>query len=292
MEKKFDVYIFFIFVLLAIIWGSSFILIKKSLLTFTPLEVSALRVSISSLCFAPFVFYLRKSIPWKKLGLFIVVGLTGSGIPSFLYPIAQTEISSSLSGVLNGLTPIFTFLFGLMWFKRAFSKNNAIGVLLGFIGSAIMIVYGERLTGSGNEWYAIFVELGTVCYGFNVNFVESFFKGISALMVSSVSFFIIGPPAMLYLIFKGNYDSWLSNESFLFSLASVCTLSILATVICTIIFFHLIKKTNGVFSASVSYLIPVVAILWGILDGEAFGINHLVGMLLILSGVYLIKRKK
>ncbi len=279
------------FMFLAFIWGSSFILIKKSLLTYEPLEVSAIRVSLSSLCFAPFVFHLRKHIPWNKLIFFVLVGLTGSGIPSFLYPIAQTEISSSLSGILNAMTPIFAFLTGLVFFKMKFSKREVFGVFIGFLGTVILVAFGERLSSSANVWYALFVIAGTLCYGLNVNLVEVAFKNVSAFMVSAVSFFLIGPPAMIFLISQNRFNDWITNPNFIQSTLAVCVLSIVATVISTIIFFQLIKKAGGVFSSTVSYLIPIVAIMWGILDGESFTLNHAIGMALILSGVYMIKRK-
>ena len=286
---KNDRYILGLFVLLAFVWGSSFILIKKSLLSFDPLIVSALRVSISSICFAPIVFFYRKEIEWRRWPLFVLIGLSGSGIPSFLYPIGQSQISSSLAGVLNALTPLFTFIFAVLIFKSKFNIKSLVGLSLGFLGTCILILYGEALSANTNVWYSIFIIAGTVCYGLNVNLVKSFFQNTKAIIVSSCSFFIIGPPAILYLLFTDGLKKSFSQPDFYISLSAVTTLSIFGTVLSTILFFRLIQKTSPVLSASVSYLIPIVAIAWGIFDGEIFTIFHMIGMFLIIGGIYLIK---
>ncbi len=291
MTQK-DRYIVALFLLLAFIWGSSFILIKKSLVSFEPFTVSALRVSISSICFAPIVFYYRNEINWNRLALFILIGLTGSGIPAFLYPLGQSQISSSLAGVLNALTPLFTFIFAVVIFKSPFRFKSLVGLSLGFVGTSILILYGESLSANVNIWYALFIVGGTICYGLNVNLVKSFFQNTKAIIVSSCSFFIIGPPAMLYLLLTSDLSSSIEHPDFYSSLAAVTTLSVFGTVLSTVLFFKLIQKTSPVLSASVSYLIPIVAILWGIYDGEIINLFHILGMLLIVGGIYLIKNTK
>jgi len=281
-----------ILLLLAVIWGSSFILIKKSLVGFDPYEVAALRISISSLAFLPFLIVQWKQIPWTKWMLFLIVGLTGSGIPAFMFPLGQTEISSSIAGILNSTTPIFTFLVGILLFNSRFIFLKFAGIVLGLIGTCLLILYGATEGIGGKPMYAIFMLIGTLCYGTNINVVKTYFQNIKPTLLSAVSFAMIGPPAIIYLINRGTVAHVFQNQVDLGSVGAVILLAIFGTVISTVLFFKLVQKTNPVFASSVSYLIPIVATIFGFMDGENIGIFHFIGMGLILLGVYLIKKGK
>jgi drug/metabolite transporter (DMT)-like permease len=280
-----------VFTALAIVWGSSFILIKKALISFSPLEVAALRITLSSLAFLPFLYYLRKKVNWSKWYYFLLVGLTGSGIPAFLYPIGQTQISSSIAGILNSTTPIFTFLLGIMLFKDRFVGLKFVGIIIGMVGAAILILYGKEVAAVSNPLYTLFIIGGTICYGFNINLVKKVFQNTNPLLLSAVSFTMIGPPALLYLLFNGSFSNLdIGSSGTNISVAAIIFLSLFGTVISTVLFFKLVQKTSTVFASSVAYVIPIVALLWGFLDGETIGLTHIGGMALILSGVYLIKK--
>ncbi len=271
-------------------WGSSFILIKKGLIAFNATQLASLRISISALAFLPFFLIRLKVIDWSKFKYFIIVGLLGSGIPSYLYAFAQTEISSSVAGLLNSLTPIFTLLAGILFFRLQWKWSKLIGVFLGFIGALFLIFIGEDTGLSGDFRYSLLIVLGTICYALSLNTVKTYLQDIPSLTISSVSFFIIGIPASIYLFNTDFLNVLQEHEHGWASLGYVATLSILGTVLASIIFFKIVQETNPLFASMVSYLIPIIAVLWGILDGESFFMMHTVGMAFILIGVYISKK--
>lgn len=280
-----------ILLFLSIIWGSSFILIKKALISFTAIQVAALRITVGALAFLPLMLSQYKKIDWKKFKLFGIVGLTGSGIPAFLYATAQTEISSSMAGLLNSLTPIFTMLIGVIIFKLLFQWSKLWGILIGFIGASMLLVFENFNTSLNiNVYYGLFIVLGTICYGTSVNLVKEFFQNTSSVIISAVSFFLIGPPAVIILLFTDVHLVFQQDPGAMEALLYIVILSLFGTVLSTIIFFKLVQDTNAVFGSSVSYLIPIVAIGWGFIDGELLSWYHLSGMALILLGVYLIRK--
>lgn len=209
--------------MLSVIWGTSFILIKKSLLAFSFYELGALRIGISTLAFLPWVIKAWKKVDWNKLKYFIIVGITGSGIPSFLYAIAETEISSASAGILNGLSPIFTFIIGIVFFGSIFQWKKLTGVILGLIGASVLIMARTDATISGNQLYGLFIVAATICYAFNANTVKLAFQDTEPVQVASISFFVIGVPFIFYCFFSdiphkivSHPDGWLSFEQLLF----------------------------------------------------------------------------
>ena len=276
--------------LLSIVWGSSFILIKKALIAFDPIVLGALRVSVSSLAFVPFVIYYRKEMPWKMWKVFLMVGLTGSGIPAFMYAIAQTQIDSSVSGLLNSLSPIFALIIGALFFKVALNAGKVSGVILGFIGASLLLLAGNKVEMGGQAWYGALIVIGTMCYGTSVNLVKEYFQEYRSIIVSAASFFMIGPPALVYLFFTDFADVMVTHDHALYSFGAVLILSLVGTVISTIIFYKLVQISNAVFASSVAFTIPIVALFWGWIDGEHLGVYHFIGMTLILMGVMLIRK--
>ncbi len=281
-----------ILIALSVIWGSSFILIKKGLIAFTPIQVACLRVSISSLSFLPVLLIRWKKIDWSKFKYFAIVGLAGSGIPAFLFAFAQTEINSTMAGILNSLTPLFTFVLGLLIFGLAFSWSKMVGVVVGLAGAAVLIFYGSEAGMQGNFRYAILVIFATMCYATSANVVGTFLKEIRSLTISAVAFSIVGLPAVIMLFSTDFLEVMQSNEYALASLGYVSILAVMGTVIASAIFFYLVHLTNPVFASMIAYLIPIVALGWGFLDGETVTIFHFLGMALILSGIYLSKSRK
>ena len=292
MSKSLSTYSFVVLALLSIVWGSSFILIKKALIGFDPILVGALRISISSLAFTPILIYNLKKVEWRKWKLFAIVGLTGSGIPSFMYAIAQTQIDSSVSGLLNSLSPIFAMVFGVMFFGITLSLKKFVGVMLGFFGASLLLLAGQEISTSGNILYGLFIVVGTMCYGISVNVVKNYFQHSPSIVVSGLSFVMIGPPAMVYIVFSDFTDVMISNDHAWYSLGAIAILSLLGTVLSTIIFYRLVQMSNAIFASSVAFTIPIVALFWGYLDGESLTIYHFLAMATILVGVYMIRRSK
>lgn len=278
-------------IFLSIIWGSSFILIKKSLIAFDFIEMGTLRLAISFLAFIPIYLTISHKVDWSQWKAYILIGVTGSGLPSYFFALAQTKISSGASGVLNSLSPIFTLLLGVLFFGAVFQWNKILGVILGLLGAAILILLGEQ-AGIGSEpLYALFVVCGTICYAFNTNYVKSFFTNTDPLPLSAASFITIGSPALLYILLISDVPhKVMTHPNGLLSLGAVSILSLVGTVFSIIIYYRLIDRTHPIFASSIAYLIPVVSIIWGYLDGEPFSYLHVLGLGLILGGVYVISK--
>jgi drug/metabolite transporter (DMT)-like permease len=272
-------------IFLAFVWGTSFILIKKGLIAFSDYQVASLRISISGLAFVPIIIWQFKKINWKKWDRFLLVGITGSGIPPFLFAAAQTEISSSLAGVLNGLTTFFTLIIALLFFNQQWERKRAIGVFIGLIGASVIILYNNKI--EGQLFYAMMVVVAAILYGFNGNFIKWFFDDENPLHISAVSLGLMMPAALTFLLMTDFTHVVQSHPDAMMSLGSVTILALMSTVVASVIFFRLIQKTNAVFGSGVTYLIPFVAVLWGVWDGESFYLIYFACLLLILLGVYL-----
>lgn len=281
-----------ILILLSFVWGSSFILIKKSLIAFDPVEVGALRVVITFFAFLPVIMYHRKSIDWGDWKKFLIVGIMGSALPSVLFAIAQTQVSSSIAGVLNSITPVFTLIIGIIMFNQTAKRNQIIGVAFGFVG-ALLLLLGDQSHDTGtNLLYGMLVVLATICYAFNVNSIKAWFNNTSPIIISAVSFSMLGPLGIIYLLNTSFIEQLTTHEHGWYSFGAVLFLALVGTAISTILFFKLIQDTNAIFGSSVAFVIPIFAVLWGLFDGESFYLIQLIGMLLVLLGVYLIRDKK
>ncbi len=275
-----------IFALLSLIWGSSFILIKKSLVVFDPVTVASLRILFATIAFLPVIavnFYKINFSIWYK---YLIVGLAGTGIPAFLFAIAQTRVSSNLAGALNTLTPIFTLIIAVLLFRTRFDLKKVSGVFLGLIGAA-SIIYTVNSDFKGGVFYTSLIVIASILYGLNVNLVKKYFDNHNTLILTAASFIFFGPVSIIILAKTDFLHQMQKNDKALMALLSVATLSLFSTVISTVLFFRLVQKSNAVFASSVSFTAPVVALLWGWLDGESFNVVNLISLSLILLGVYL-----
>ena len=290
-KNSISIYAWIMLIVLSIIWGSSFILIKKSLLALSPYEVGAMRVLIAGITLMPVLFIYNSQIKWSRWSSFLLVGLIGSGIPFILFPLAETRISSSLAGVLNSLTPLFALLFGVFWFGNKTNKRQLIGVLLGFFGALVLVLFGSRENEQSQFLYASLILLASILYGLNANLVKFLFQNTKAIILTAYSFALMIPFCIIYLLSENTFTTFINHPDFELSLISVLILGVIGTSLSTVIFFDLLQRTNAVFGASVAYLIPVVAIVFGVLDGEYFGLYHIIGTILILVAVKIISRK-
>lgn len=279
-----------ILIFLSLIWGSSYILIKKGLTVYSPMQLGYLRLSIAGLVCIPFVIRHFAEIDWREWKPLLVVGLTGTGAPSVLFPLAQTEISSSVAGILNSTTPLFTLILGIIIFRAQFIWAKLIGVLLGLLGVSILIIFGNKAGLEGNMWYSLFIVLATICYATSANTVGAYLRGMRSLLISAVAFIMVGLPALIGLFTTDFTHRLLTYEDGWLALGYVAILAAVSTVFASVIFFRLVKITSPVFSTMVSYLVPIVALLWGVADGETITILHFLGMGLILFGVYLSRK--
>ena len=282
---------FLLLFVLAVIWGSSFILMKRGLEQFSPSQVAAIRLSVAFICLLPFVINHFKAIEASRWKFIAISGILGNGIPAFLFTAAQTTVSSSAAGVLNSLTPVFTVITGYLFFKSTFSGLRILGVFIGLLGAVILIIMSSGGDFSGDVYHASLIVLATLCYGLSVNTIRHELSEVRSKLIAGFALVFAGPPAMLYLFTTDFTQRMTGGAPVLLSFMYVCLLAIFGTAISVVLFNYLIKISGALFSTSVTYLIPVVAVIWGLLDGEALGIGLLTGMFLILSGVYLISKK-
>ena len=279
------------FLFLTITWGSSFILVKKSLIAFPPLIVASLRLSSAMLVVLPFSIGHFKHIPRDKFKYVVLIAFLGMGLPAFLFALAQVGINSSMSGILNALTPCMTFLIGILFFKQKSSALKIFGLVLGFIGSASLIFFNTKGELHLNG-YSLFVILATIMYGTNLNTTKRFAAGIKPIHLSTVSISIAGLFGLIVLLSTNFVEILKTNPKAPFSLLTALTLGIVGTAISQTLFNNLLSKTSAFFASSITYFIPLMALVWGILDGESLSIWHYFGMLLLIGGIIVINKFK
>lgn len=293
MLKKFDSKLghWIILIMLSVIWGSSFILIKRGLDAFSFEQVATLRIFIASIFLAVLGRKFYTSIPIKKLWPIFCTGVIGNGIPPFLFSKAQTYVDSGIVGVLNVLTPLFTILIGILFYNLKVKIINYLGVALGIIGTVYLLTPQSEQLNDKTLYYSIIAILGTVCYGWSANILKAHLEDLNAIQITTISFTFIGPWAGIYL-FCGNFLEIMQNHpKALTSLGSIAILAIMSSAIAVIAFNKLIKMTGPLFATSCTYIIPIIAIIWGISDKEIIAMHHIIGFIIILSGVYLVNKR-
>ncbi len=281
----------FLLVLLAIIWGSSFIMIKYGLNHFSPAQVSAIRIFAAALVLSPISIPNLKMIKKEQWLPLVSIGALGSLIPAFLFASAQSEIPSSMAGILNGLTPVFALLVGGFFFNQGFQRNRIWGILIGLIGCGLLIFMRSDGQLGGFNVYALLVVLATICYGTSVNIVNHFFKDLPSKVTSSVSLLTVGPVGLFLCFYLGVPEILIENPESYSSLWAILFLGVLSTALALVMFYRLLKMSNPIFGSSVTYLIPIVALIWGIADGEGLYLIYILSMAMILLGVYFISKK-
>ncbi|OJJ18903.1 permease [marine bacterium AO1-C] len=279
-----------ILIALAFVWGSSFILIKKGLVVYQPVQVGALRVISAFVFLVGLVLVRIRKVPRAKWGTLFVSGVAGVLIPAFLFPLAQTRVDSAITGVLNALTPLSALIIGVAVFRQKTTWGKVIGIVVGFIGISILIFTGADGQVNFNA-YALFAVGATVCYGFNVNYIKRYLNDLKSIDVSTFSVAFMGPFALVYLFTTDFTTVYAEKEGSGMALIYVAILGIAGTALALIFFNKLLQMTNPIFASSVTYLIPIVAIIWGVLDGEQLVTSHYIGMAVTILGVWLVNRK-
>jgi len=279
-------------ILLAIIWGSSPILIKKALVKLDPFEIGALRLTLASFVLMPFLLKNLKEIKRKDYFILFVSGIVGNVLPYFLYPIAQTKIDSATSGVLTSLTPFFALIIGVIFYKLKATKNNIIGLIIGFMGTFLLILFSGSSGGFNSDIFGLFVVAATLLYGINLNLVKYHLNHLKPITITSFSIVSILPITLYILFFLSPFQNHINDFNYYkFELGYVLILGVLGTSIATIFFYNLIKIKDTVFASMVTYLMPLVAICLGVIDGEKINELQLFGMALILIGVFINGKK-
>lgn len=280
-----------LFLLICIIWGSSFILMKAGLQQLNAYQVAAIRISSGAIVLIPFAFSALKKIPASKYPIVILTGFLGTFFPAFLFCIAETRIDSAIAGILNALTPLFTLIIGVMFFSATIALKKWIGVIIGFAGLCFLLASGHEEINFGYLGYSLLVLVATILYGTNVNLINKYLKSYRSLDIAAISLPSLLIPALIVLYFTGFFSQINSSPAWIKSTSASLVLGVVGTVIGTLVFYNLIKRAGPVFSSMVTYGIPFIALGWGFLDGEVIYPVQIIYMLIILAGVFLANKK-
>lgn len=278
--------------ILAIIWGSSFILMKKALIGLDPVQVGALRTLITAMFLLVFGFRRLFRISKRQWYYLTLNGLLGTFFPAFLFAFAIDKIDSSIASILNSLTPLNTLIFGAIVFGFSFKSKQLIGVLIGLIGTVILILKGAEVNPDQDYFYASFILLASVGYAFNVNILKKYLHDLDALSITVGNFFLLIVPTLLVLMYTDFFNTFEGTQVEWNSIMYISILAFFGTAVAKIMFNHLIQISTPIFSSSVTYLIPIVAITWGVIDGEKITFLQFFAGFIILLGVYLVNKTK
>ncbi len=284
-------YPWFLLVFLSLVWGSSFILIKRGLEGFTPMEVGALRIAMAGAVMLPFGIVQLRRTQREHLKYILLVGVIGNAIPSVLFSKAELHLPSSTVGVLNGLQPLFTLLIGAIVFHAAIHRKQYAGVAIGFAGAFLL---AARNGGEGsvaeNLTYGSLIVVATMMYGLSVNTIRSKLQSLRALQITSISLSAVAIPSICYVLASGTLSKLQTVPAAPAALGYIAILGVVGTALAAVLFNKLIQMRGLMMATSVPYIIPIVAIGWGLVDNEVLGISHALGVAAILGGVYLINR--
>lgn len=277
-------------VVLALIWGSSFILIKRGLIGLNPFQVGSLRIVFAAVFLLIIGFKSLTKIPQNQWKYIALTSVFGTFIPVYLFSIAQTQIASSVSSILNSLTPLNTLILGIVVFRLEFKRTQIFGVFIGLIGTLLLIFNGAINNPNQNYYYTILVVIASFCYATNVHLIKKYLSDIAPLSITTGNFLVLLFPALTVLYFSGFLDV-VAVAKVQQSLLYIVVLGVVGTALANILFFKLIQISSPVFATSVTYLIPVVAFFWGLLDNEMLTPIQFVGAFIVLIGVYLSSKK-
>jgi drug/metabolite transporter (DMT)-like permease len=280
-----------LFGLLCLIWGSSFILMKIGLRHLAAYQVAAIRIASAGLVLIPFSINAWKRVPSHKLVTAVLAGLLGNFFPAFLYCFAETKIDSSLTSILNALTPLCAIIIGISFFKLRITWHKILGVVIGLIGLVLLPFASNTVISFTNLSYASLVLVATICYGANVHVVGRHLKELSSTDIASVSLTLFIVPCIFILVYSGFFSLPLAQNSYPFSIVAAFVLGALGTALASIWFYGLVKTAGSIFASLVTYGIPFIAVLWGLIFGETITTLEIGCLLIILAGVYLVNRK-
>lgn len=277
---------------LSLIWGTSFILIKQGLKVFSPDELGALRISAASLFLLPLALVRLKELKRNHVGKLLLAGLMGTFFPAFLFAFAQTQLSSSLAGILNTLSPVWTIMMGALFFHQRFRAVAIVGIMVSFGGTIMLAVSRSGGSITGFNSYALLIVLACAFYGTNLNWIKFKITDLSSLTITSVALALIGPLGMIYLFGFTEFTTKMSVEPGAWkAFGLMVLLAFMSTTVATLLFNKLVKISTPLFASSVTYLMPIVSVMWGVLDHEQLLAGHFAGMACILGGVYLANRR-
>ena len=280
-----------LFILLSFIWGSSFILMKAGMVGLSAFQVASIRIISAGIVLLPVAITSIRLIPKKLMFTVFLSGALGSLIPAYLFCVAEQKVESALAGVLNSLTPIFVIIAGAMFFNTRIAINKVIGILIALFGSVLLFLFRPNFSSNSNVIHISYIILATAMYGYNVNMVQKHLKQIPSIRIAAVAMLMNAIPAFVVLFLSGYFSQDLFSQEVLISTGYSAVLGIFGTAVATILFYMLLKRAGSIFASMVTYCIPIVAIFWGIIYNEEVGWKQVLGMAVILAGVYIANRK-
>lgn len=280
-----------LFILLSFIWGSSFILMKEGMVGLTAYQVASIRIISAGIVLLPVAITSIRLIPKKLMSIVFLSGALGSLLPAYLFCVAEQQVDSALAGVLNSLTPIFVIISAAMFFNSRIAPNKVIGILIAFSGSVLLFLFQPNFSSNSNVIHISYIILATAMYGYNVNMVHKHLKQIPSIRIAAVAMLLNSIPAFIVLFLTGYFNQDLFEKTVLISTGYSAILGIFGTAVATILFYMLLKRAGSIFASMVTYGIPIVAIFWGIIYKEEVGWKQVLGMAVILLGVFVVNRK-
>ena len=255
-----------------------------------PFQVGALRILIAGAVLLPIAIKFKKYLTRKTLGLLLVVGLFGSLMPAMMFTLAETGISSSLAGLVNMATSFFVVIIGVVFYKSKPTAFQLIGLALGSTGLFFVLSNQSDISASTDIRYAFFLFPATVGYAVSLTTIKFKLNQLPSLAITSLSFMLILGPALLIVIFTDAVSPIFSHPDGLKAIGYLSILAVLGTAVAVMLFTKLIAISNHIFSSAIAYMLPVVAIFIGVLDGESFAMINLVWVAIIITGVFLMNR--
>ncbi|MDR6195581.1 drug/metabolite transporter (DMT)-like permease [Siphonobacter sp. BAB-5404] len=272
---------------LALTWGSSFILMKQALHTFSGIQIASFRLLAAGAFFVPILLTQVNNLPTAKQWFWgFVCGMVGSFIPAYLFSFAVMHMNSSLVGILNAFTPLFVLIIGFLFFKQKMTSRQVIGLALGLIGCILITLSGNKGAITFN-YYSLLVILATVLYGINPHLLKTYLSDLKPFILTGITFVTVAPLAAAFL-FQTDFVHRFEEAHAGWSFAAAVTLGLVGSGIAMIFYNQLLQLTGPVFVSSVTYLMPIIAVAWGVIDHEQIQAQHFVGMAIILFGVYLV----
>ena len=282
----------FYLAILSLIWGSSFILIKKGLVGMSSFQVASLRIIFAAIVIFIYSYNSLVKIPKKSWKWILITAYTGTFFPVYLISYGQTEIQSGLASIITTITPINTLIVGIIFFGLVYTKKQLLGLLIGLIGAIILIYEASEADINVNIYYSFFIYMTTVGYAASVNLIKNYLTDISPEAVTAGIFISISPPALLVLFLSDFSSLNLEDTEVLNSIIFVFILGVFGSAIAQTLFNKFVKIASPLFAAAVTYTMPIIAIFWAILDGETLTIMQFFATAIILIGVYMVNKKK
>ncbi len=277
--------------ILSLIWGSSFILIKKGLVGLTAYQVGALRIVLTSIFLFSVGFKTLKTVNRTEWKWIAISGFIGSFFPPFFFAMAQNHIDSAVASILNSLTPLSTVVVGVIFLGMKNTRLQILGVFVGLIGTVMLLMAGADLNPNQDYWFSILIIISTIGYAFNVNIIKKYLSKTNVLAITTGNFLWIVFPALVLLIWTGFFETISESREMQIASLYILILSLIGTAVAKVLFNRLVQVASPVFASSVTYTMPLVAVGWGILDGESFGFTQIVAAGVILCGVYLANKR-